>query len=544
MVRFLQVIAAAGLALTCAFAPACAEKRVALVIGNDRYANLSSTDQLQKAVNDAHAVGGALKQIGFEVIPGENLGRGALLGKLNDLVQQLTPGDTVFFFFSGHGVALDGVNYILPADVPNVAAGQETRLKGEALSEQYIISELTGRGVRVAVVVLDACRTNPFGRSGGKSIGGDKGLAPPPQVKGVFSLYAASSGQAARDRLSDDDRNPNSVFSRVLVPALTKPGLDLTALAFNVREEVAQVAHSAGYVQEPSYYDGTIGGRVYLAGAPAANEAPNAGLTMANHAPAQPDPAERAWLAVQNTTSIAVLEEFRRQFPNTVFAAFATARIKELDRPQPVTAPPPAPAVVAPPPTPAQPAAVVAPAASPPNVAVPNLPVQLAAKDLTLLDGFDGTRARALAIADATKKAESQKDRDDLAAVLSGSAMPITPKDLAGEWRCRTLKLENLGLFIYDFFKCRISARGDSLVFQKTTGSQRTQGKLYRLTETRYLYVGASTVNDDPPIAYGTKPEDNDVAYLVRVGANRLRLEFPREVDPSNAAFDIMELRK
>jgi hypothetical protein len=61
----------------------------------------------------------------FEVILGENLDRGALVGKLNEFVQRLTPGDTAFFFFSGHGVALDGVNYILPADVPDITAGQE-----------------------------------------------------------------------------------------------------------------------------------------------------------------------------------------------------------------------------------------------------------------------------------------------------------------------------------------------------------------------------------------------------------------------------------
>jgi formylglycine-generating enzyme required for sulfatase activity len=254
------------LALISVLGSAHAEKRVALVIGNDRYANLPTHEQLQKAVNDARAVGEALKSIGFEVIPGENLDRRALVGRLNELTTRVASGDMGFFFFSGHGVALDGVNYILPTDVPDIAAGQETLLKGEALSEQYVVTELTGRGVRVAVVVLDACRTNPFTRSGGKGIGFAKGLAPSPQVQGVFSLYAASSGQAALDRLSDRDPNPNSVFTRVLIPALTRPGVDLTALAFDVREEVARIAKQAGYEQRPAYYDETIGGRVYLAG--------------------------------------------------------------------------------------------------------------------------------------------------------------------------------------------------------------------------------------------------------------------------------------
>jgi hypothetical protein len=72
--RFLKVISAVWLGLACVLAPACAEKRIALVIGNDRYANLPAHEQLRKAVNDARAVGGALREIGFVVMSGENVG--------------------------------------------------------------------------------------------------------------------------------------------------------------------------------------------------------------------------------------------------------------------------------------------------------------------------------------------------------------------------------------------------------------------------------------------------------------------------------------
>jgi PQQ-dependent dehydrogenase (methanol/ethanol family) len=323
-VRVFQFIAVTGLAFVCALVPARAEKRLALVIGNDRYVNLPLSEQLQKAVSDSRAIGGALRSIGFDVLSGENLGRGALLGKFDELIQRVTPGDTAFFFFSGHGVALDGVNYILPADVPNVVAGQDIRLKGEALGEQSIVSELVAHGARVAVVVLDACRTNPFSRPGGKGVGGARGLAPPPQVQGVFSFYAASSGQEALDRLYDGDPNPNSVFTRVLAPALTKPGVDLATLALDVREEVARIAQTAGHTQRPAYYDETIGGRVYLAGLPPARE----------HLSAAPDAAQ-AWAAVQSTTSLAMLEEFLRQYGSAPFyGQLARARRDELAREQ------------------------------------------------------------------------------------------------------------------------------------------------------------------------------------------------------------------
>jgi formylglycine-generating enzyme required for sulfatase activity len=318
-VGFHRFIAGAWLALVCAVAPAYAEKRVALVIGNERYANLGSSEQLQKAVNDARAVGGALRSIGFEVISGENLGRRALLGKLGELVQRLEPGDTAFFFFSGHGVALDGVNYILPADVPDVSA--DTTLKREALDEPYIVGEMTARGVRVAVVVLDACRTNPFARPGGKGVGVVKGLAPAPQAQGIFSLYAAASGQAALDRLYDGDPDQNSVFSRVLVPLLKKPGIDLRDLAFEVRQEVARIARTAGHDQRPEDRDGTTGGRIYLAGLPPAAVQPF---------PAPPD-AGTVWHAVQNTTSLTTLDDYIAQFgKDPVYGLMARARREQL----------------------------------------------------------------------------------------------------------------------------------------------------------------------------------------------------------------------
>jgi hypothetical protein len=267
-------IIAAYLALACA--PAHAEKRVALVIGNDRYSSLSSAEQLQKAVNDARSIGTTLKQIGFEVVSGENLGRQALLARLDEAAQRLSPGDTAFFFFSGHGIAVDGTNYILPADVPTVAAGQIASLTGAAIREEDITSRFLRAGALVTVVVLDACRNNPFASSGTKGIGGEKGLAPHEPPSGVFTLYAASRGETALDRLYDADRDPNSVFTRALLPALTRPGLDLPGLALEVRKEVTRLAHSVNHTQRPAYYDETSGDRIFLAGTGQVDNRPGA----------------------------------------------------------------------------------------------------------------------------------------------------------------------------------------------------------------------------------------------------------------------------
>ena len=334
--RVVAILAGVVLWLTAGGAPGHAEKRVALVVGNDRYANLAEREQLRKAVNDARAVGAALGRIGFEVIPGENLGRQALIDKLDAAAQKLGPGDTVFFFFSGHGVAVDGANYILPADVPEIGAGQVTRLTGAAVSEDYITAELLRSGARIAVVVLDACRDNPFARPGTKGVGGEKGLQPHDPPSGVFSFYAANRGEAALDRLSDGDRDPNSVFTRALVPALTRPGLDLPALAVEVREEVTRLARTVRHEQHPAYYDGTSGGRVFLAGLPrdGAGQAGAGGAALLGGmaAPAGPAADEVAWSFVKDSRDADLVRRFIAQYPASPRRAEAVRRLAELER--------------------------------------------------------------------------------------------------------------------------------------------------------------------------------------------------------------------
>jgi formylglycine-generating enzyme required for sulfatase activity len=322
--RFGIVLAWTALLIVLGMMPGYADKRVALVVGNNRYANLPTDQQLRKAVNDARAVGDVLDRLGFDVIRGEDLDRRGLVDKLDELSRRLTAGDTVFFYFSGHGVSLVGGNYILPSDVPNVEPGQETRLARAALSESDIVADLQDRGVRIAVVVLDACRSNPFRRGGTRTIGAESGLHERgikrvDSVSGLFTFYSAGLGQAALDRLGDSDANPNSIFTRVLLPALAKPGLDLSALAVEVREEVARLARTVGHDQRPAYYDETIGGKVYLAGLGAA-----------------PGADEVAWSFVKDTNEPAQLRRFLEQFPTSTRQAAAASRLAEIENEQKV----------------------------------------------------------------------------------------------------------------------------------------------------------------------------------------------------------------
>lgn len=303
-------------------APAAA-KRVALVIGNDAYKSLPP---LQKAVNDARAVAATLEGIGFKVLIGENLTRRATNRKLADFEAAIAPGDQAFFFFAGHGVALGAENYLIPSDMPKPRAGEDGLVRDEAHGVNALIARVRGRGAASSFFVLDACRDNPFAATGVRSIGGTRGLTRVEAPSGVFVLFSAGIGQKALDRLSDGDTNPNSVFTRKLMPLLRTPGLSHVRLAKRVQQEVSALAGTVRHLQEPAYYDQIIGEIVLRPGAP---ESP--GRPSARPAGPRLDAAAQVWRAIAGTESPAVLKAFIEQFPKSVFATFARARLDELE---------------------------------------------------------------------------------------------------------------------------------------------------------------------------------------------------------------------
>jgi len=281
--------------------PAWAEKRVALVIGNDLYPNLPADRQLKKAANDATTVADALRSLGFDIVLGTNLGRQGMVDRLAVFTSRLEPGDTAAVFYAGHGVAIAGVNYLVPSDVPTVNEGAEARVRGASIAEPDMIAELQAKAVRVAFVVIDACRDNPFPRAAGRSIGNTRGLADARPARGIFTLYSAGIGQTALDQLGGNDTAHNSVFTRIFVEQLRRPELHLGDLAVEVRERVAALAltatdaggQAAPHEQTPAYYDQTLGGRIFLWNAESSNGAPKVAGMLAKP-PARPAVAERA----------------------------------------------------------------------------------------------------------------------------------------------------------------------------------------------------------------------------------------------------------
>ncbi len=240
---------------------AAAEKRVALVVGNDAYVNLAPDKQLKKAINDARSVAETLSDLGFAVSRAENVGRLELNSLWSSFLTTIEPGDVAALYFSGHGVEVGGVNYLIPRDIPVLAADQVELLKSESLSFESMMDALRKRRPRVSLFILDACRNNPFTDPRGKSLGSESGLARVDPPEGTFVLYAAGVGQRALDRLSDTDLNPNSVFTRALLPVLREPGLKLTDVARALKETVRNLASTAvpSHHQTPAYYDEVIG---------------------------------------------------------------------------------------------------------------------------------------------------------------------------------------------------------------------------------------------------------------------------------------------
>src|SRR5258705_11024896 len=233
--------------------PAFAAKRVALVIGNNDYKNVP---KLQKAVNDARTMGDTLKQLGFTVMVAENQNRQQFSQTLLAFDNAVEAGDTAFFFYAGHGFEIAGQNFLLPTDVPAATEGQEELVRDASILADRIIERLQNKKARTSILLFDACRNNPFERSGTRAVAGGGGLAPMTQLpEGVFSIFSAGPRQAALDRLSNNDAKPNSDFTRTFAKELTQPGVNLVQVAQRTRRLVAEMPATVSHKQIPVYFD-------------------------------------------------------------------------------------------------------------------------------------------------------------------------------------------------------------------------------------------------------------------------------------------------
>jgi hypothetical protein len=227
-----------------------AQNRLALVVGVDRY---DSVDDLRKATSDAQSVASVLDTLGFSVTTALNVDELEFNREIDRLVSAVRPGDEVVFYFAGHGIEIDGLNYLLPSDAPD--GSSERGLRNDSVDADRLLRDLRAAGSSVVVMILDACRDNPYAQRG-RSIGGARGLNIVAAPEGSFVLLSAAAGQVA---LEGDDDDPNSIFTRALLPLLQEPGLSLPELARRVRNDVQDIAARLGETQRPAYYDEVAG---------------------------------------------------------------------------------------------------------------------------------------------------------------------------------------------------------------------------------------------------------------------------------------------
>lgn len=321
-------------------------KRHALVIGNDTYRDLPASQQLKKARNDARAVAKTFEELGYTVTLDLDVSRFDMNRNIDKFANTIEPGDTAAVFFAGHGVRIKGRNYLLPSDVPNMSSGSEDLLAGESIPVDRISDRLKQAGARIAMLILDACRDNPFKDTKGRSVGGTRGLARVEPPEGTIVLFSAGANQQALDRLSDSDPDPNSIFTRSLIPLLKQDGLEIGRMARLLRRKVRSLARTVNYTQTPAVYN-ELTGDFYLRGGPGSTSAPivaakpKGGRKVAVEpvtrpetkpvpAPATGLSAADAWQLIETSKSPAVFEAFIKQFPDSFLAVVAKERLKAL----------------------------------------------------------------------------------------------------------------------------------------------------------------------------------------------------------------------
>ena len=205
------------------------DKRIALVIGNARYPAIP----LNNPENDARVVGRTLRGLGFEVIEHVNLPVKKFRQVLRDYVRRLQSENGIgLLFYAGHGVQIDGRNYLLPVDI-NLRDQEE--IKDEAVDiDDLFVSKLDRASSRGLIVILDACRDNPFSKKT-RNIQASGGLAEM-GARGAMIAYSAAPGAAAED----GPEGTNSVFTRHLVHEMLEPGVEVETMFKNVRVKVLQ----------------------------------------------------------------------------------------------------------------------------------------------------------------------------------------------------------------------------------------------------------------------------------------------------------------
>jgi uncharacterized caspase-like protein len=306
-----RVFLAAALLLVCQ--PAWAEKRVALVLGNSAYQNVAA---LPNPVNDGAMIAATLKDAGFDVVDSRHdLTAAETRRVLRDFADRARDADIAVVYYAGHGLEVDGTNYLIPVDAK---LERDTDVYDEAFSLDRVLLAIEP-AKRLRLVILDACRDNPFAKSMKRTVASRAiglGLAKiEPTSPNMLIAYSAKAGSTAMD---GDGRN--SPFTIALARHLATPGLDVRRAFGFVRDDVLK---STGNRQEPFVYGSLGGDDVALVPARAAPPAP------ASASNPQAEARRDYELALQIGNKDA-LNAFLAQYPDGFYASLAKIQLAKI----------------------------------------------------------------------------------------------------------------------------------------------------------------------------------------------------------------------
>lgn len=224
------------------------EKRLALVIGVSNYDKKEAF--LENPINDARDIAKTLRLLNFEVLEYKDLSRKEMRKAIDDFGEKLKNYNVGLFFYAGHGMQTNGENYLLPKDADMATVND---VPEECVAVNRLLGLMDVAQSDVNIVILDACRNNPFERSWSRSMGKTGGLASPNAPKGTLVAYSADANQTA------DDKNPdskNGLYTGELLKNITKPGLTLEQVLKQTRIGVLQKSNNS---QMPAEYNKMVG---------------------------------------------------------------------------------------------------------------------------------------------------------------------------------------------------------------------------------------------------------------------------------------------
>ena len=304
--------------------PTAHAARLALVVGNDAYTHVS---KLQNARNDARLMAATLKDAGFEVSYAENADRNTLWRVVESLGKRINKGDEVVFFFAGHGVQIGSNPVLLPTDIK---AESDRQVERDGVPLFDIQDAL--KAARVSLLIIDACRDNPFPKVGTRTVGGSRGLAPPDPAEGQAIIMSAGRNQKALDTTPGVSAN-NGLFTHEFVRIIKENGLDVRTALVKVRDSVDDKARSASHEQRPSVIDDLRGNFYFFAPvtivvqAPPAVVKPPEPIKLSTRIQAADEIEQQAWEDVQKMDSLAAYELYLAEYPQGRFVSRAKIKV-------------------------------------------------------------------------------------------------------------------------------------------------------------------------------------------------------------------------